>query len=349
MNTLISPPRPIVSNDAERRSGPRRLPGDAARDGAASPAAAVVIPAFNAEKFLRETMESVFVQTLSNIEVIVVDDGSTDSTHAILETFSDPRMTVLRQENRGVSAARNAGLALARAPHVFFLDADDILLPNALHRMVRTLEQNPHCVAAFAHHVRITERGEEIASRSYLRWKVFPAADTLRHLAAKNFISGAICVRTEIARSIGGFNTALKLGEDWEFWCRLAALGDFAPMPTDVVLLYRQRFGSANFRWRRSPLHPNFRAIEAVYSNPTIQERFPPSELRRRRRLAEIDAFWTGARNEYVQGRMLKFLAYMVVGTLRYPDSILRPRLVYLFLRGLRQQIVPQTDAPTNP
>ena len=99
---------------------------------------------------------------------------------------------------------------------------------------------------------------------------------------------------------------------------------------------------------RRSPLHPNFRAIEAVYSNPTIQERFPPSELRRRRRLAEIDAFWTGARNEYVQGRMLKFLAYMVVGTLRYPDSILRPRLVYLFLRGLRQQIVPQTDAPTN-
>lgn len=116
-------------------------------------------------------------------------------------------------------------------------------------------------------------------------------------------------------------------------------LGDFAPMPNDVVLLYRQRFGSANFRWRRSPLQPNFHAIEIIYSNPAIQRRFSRAELSRRRRLAEIDAFWTGARNEYAQGRMLKFLAYMAVGALRYPDSILRPRLVYLFVRGLQQQM----------
>jgi glycosyltransferase involved in cell wall biosynthesis len=304
-----------------------------------SPKVTVVIPAYNVEKFVRETIESALAQTLSNIEVIVVNDGSTDGTQQVLDSISDERLTVLRQQNRGVSAARNAGLAAARAPYVFFLDGDDILMGNALYRMVRVLDDNPERIACFAHYIRITESGSELPTRSYLRWKRFPADNTLQHLAAKNFISSAICVRTDAARAAGGFNTTLRLGEDWEFWCRLALLGDFAAMPNDIVLMYRLRFGSANFRWRRSPLHPNFEAIDAVYSNPAIRQRFSRLELKRRRRLAEIDSYWTGARNEYVQGRMIRFLIYLAVGALRYPDSILRPRLVYLFVCGLQQRI----------
>jgi hypothetical protein len=73
-----------------------------------------------------------------------------------------------------------------------------------------------------------------------------------------------------------------------------------------------------------------------VYANPAIQQKFSPGELKRRRRLAEIDAFWAGARNEYVQSRAFEFLKYLAIGAFRYPDSILRPRLVYLFFRGLR-------------
>jgi glycosyltransferase involved in cell wall biosynthesis len=350
MQTLISQPRPIVLTDGRVRHQPSGLPAPRSRPGSTVfPKVAVVIPAYNAERFIRQTIESVLAQTLSNVEVIVIDDGSTDGTQAVLDTFSDPRLTVLRQENRGVSAARNTGLAIARAPYIFFLDADDILLRNALYRMAKILDENPQRVACFAHHVRITEAGRELSTRSYLRWKKFPADNTLRHLAAKNFISGAICIRTDSARAVQGFNTALKLGEDWEFWCRVAVLGDFAAMPNDIVLLYRQRFGSANFRWRRSPLQPNFQAIEIVYSNPAIQQRFSPAELRRRRRLAKIDAFWTGARNQYVQGRMIKFLTYMTIGALRYPDSILRPRLVYLFVRGLRQQIRRPVTSVANP
>jgi glycosyltransferase involved in cell wall biosynthesis len=304
-----------------------------------SPEITIVVAAYNAESFIRATLESVLAQSLQDIEVIVIDDGSTDATQAILRTFSDRRLTVLRQENSGVSAARNAGLAAARAPYVFFLDADDLLLPDALDRMVNTLDQNPERVACFAHHVRISEDGAELSQRSDLAWKLFPADDTLRHLIAKNFIiCGAICIRTDAARLVRGFNTALKWGEDWEFWCRLAALGDFAAMPNDVALLYRQHSRSANSRLRASPLHPNFKAIDAVYSNPAIRGRFSPADLQRKRRLAEIDAFWAVARNEYVQGRLIDFLRYLIVGALRYPDSILRPRLVYLFYRALHQQ-----------
>lgn len=203
MQTLISRLRPTVPTDGELRPRPNALPAPQPRPGPAMPPkVTVVIPAYNAAKFIRETIKSVLTQTLSNFEVIVVNDGSTDGTQAVLDTFSDARLTVLRQDNRGVSAARNAGLAVARAPYIFFLDADDILVGNALHRMVTTLDENPQRVACFAHYVRITEGGSELSTRSHLRWRIFPTDNTLRHLAAKNFISGAICMRTDDARKI---------------------------------------------------------------------------------------------------------------------------------------------------
>lgn len=302
-----------------------------------SPKVAVVIAAYNAETFINETLESVFAQTLPDIEIIVVDDGSSDGTADILRRYTDRRLTVIHQKNCGVSVARNVGLAAVRAPYAFFLDADDILAPNALSRMANTLDSNPTRVACFGHHIKIAENGSDLSTRSYIRWKLLPADNTLRHLIAKNFICGAICVRTDAARRVGGFNPALDLGEDWEFWCRLAVLGDFAAMPDDIVLMYRQRFNSANYRLRKSPLRPNYKALDVIYENPHIRRRFSFGELQRRRRLAEIDVFWVGARNEYVQGRMVGFLKYLAVGAWWYPDSILRPRLVYLFVQGLRQ------------
>jgi glycosyltransferase involved in cell wall biosynthesis len=301
------------------------------------PRVAVVIAAYNAEAFIEATLESVFAQTLAEIEIVVVDDGSSDGTADILRRYNDRRLTVINQRNSGVSAARNTGLAALRAPYVFFLDADDILAPNALARMAGTLDANPDRVACFGHHVKIAQDGSDLSPHSYIRWKLLPADNTLRHLIAKNFICGAICVRADAAREVGGFNPILDLGEDWEFWCRLAVLGDFAAMPDDIVLMYRQRFDSANYRLRKSPLRPNYKALDVIYSNPAIRRRFSFGELQRRRRLAEIDVFWVGARNEYVQGRMIGFFKYLAVGACWYPDSILRPRLVYLFVQGLRQ------------
>ena len=106
-----------------------------------TPKVTVVIAAYNAERFVRKTLDSVFAQSLDNIEVVIVDDGSTDGTPNIIRSYLDPRLTVLRQKNSGVSAARNAGLAIARAPYIFFLDADDVLLPDALEKMAQALDR----------------------------------------------------------------------------------------------------------------------------------------------------------------------------------------------------------------
>jgi glycosyltransferase involved in cell wall biosynthesis len=337
--------------DPARGSLRRRTPGDArgsspARDvdpisaAPTAPCVTVVIAAYNAERFIQQTLDSVFGQSLGNIELIVVDDGSTDATPEILAAAADRRLVVMRQKNAGVSAARNAGLAAARAPYIFFLDADDILLPDALRGMVATLDRMPQRVACFAHHLRIAEDGTPLSEGADLRWKYFPATDTLRHLVAKNFIvCGAICIRTEAARAVAGFNATLRLGEDWEFWCRLAVLGDFAAMPDHIALQYRQRFASANYRLRKTPLRQNFDAIDAVFSNPAIRQKFTPAELKHRRRLAEIDAFWAGARNEYVRNRAVSFFRHLIVGVLWYPDSVLRPRLVFLFVRDLLRHL----------
>jgi glycosyltransferase involved in cell wall biosynthesis len=321
-------------------SGSLSLHAGNAPDTSMAPKVTVVIAAYNAERFIRKTLDSVFAQSLDGIEVVVVDDGSTDTTSDIIRSYLDPRLTVVRQRNSGVSAARNAGLAIARAPYIFFLDADDVLLPDALEKMAETLDRAPERVACYAHHMRIAEDDAVLSTTDDLRWKMFPTENTLRELIAKNFIvCGAICIRTQAARAVRGFNPALKLGEDWEFWCRLAVLGDFAAMPDHVALKYRQRFSSANYRLRKTPLRQNFEAIAAVFSNPAIQQKFAPAELKLRRRLAEIDGFWAGARNAYVQGRKIAFLGYLVLGALYYPDSILRPRLVYLFIRALSQPI----------
>ena len=310
-------------------------------DFSTSPKVTIVIAAYNAEKFIRQTLESAFAQSLNDIEVIVVDDGSTDGTQSILSSFSNCRLKVLRQANGGVSAARNAGLAATRAPYVFFLDADDLLLRDSLSRMVTALEQAPQRIACFAHHIRIAEDGSALSTPANLRWKMFPAADTLRHLIAKNFIAcGAICIRTEAARAVGGFDPTLKLGEDWEFWCRLAVLGDFvAPCPTVSLFCIDSALAARTIAFDNRYCVRISRRSTRCFRIPAIRRKFSTAELKRRRRLAEIDAFWAGARNEYVRDRTCRFLKHIVVGALYYPDSILRPRLVYLFLRGLPQHL----------
>jgi hypothetical protein len=215
--------------------------------------------------------------------------------------------------------------------------------------MADALDRMPGRIACFGHHIKMAQDGSESSPSDDLAWKILPADQTLRHLIAKNFICGAICIRTEAARAVGGFNATLKLGEDWEFWCRLAVLGDFVAMPDDIILKYRQRFSSANYQLRTSVLRPDYLALDFIYSNAAIRQRFSQRELKQRRRLAEIDAFWVGARNEYVQGRKLGFLKYLTVGAIKYPDSVLRPRLVYLFLRGLQQHIGRPARRRSNP
>ncbi len=306
-----------------------------------SPEISIVIAAHEAEATIRETLESVFLQEGVGFEVIVVDDGSRDRTGTIARALRDARLSVMTTANHGVSRARNTGLWLARAPLVLFLDADDLLLPGALSAMVRAMDADPERVACLAGFRKFVGSWREPRSAALERLSRVPETDTLKHLIGKNFIvnGGTLCVRSRVAREVGGYDASLKLGEDWEFWCRLAERGDFLPLRDTIVLLYRQSPAGAQMRLRGTAKRPNFAAVDAIHRREELRRRFSEQELRYRRRLAELDTYWSAARNELVRRNWKGFAEYLARGAVRYPDSLLQWRLMKPFLTGATRSL----------
>jgi glycosyltransferase involved in cell wall biosynthesis len=302
----------------------------------------VVIAARNMEKHISETLVSVLRQQMEGVEVILVDDGSVDGTAAIAASLREPRLRFVAGPGRGVSAARNAGLDQARAPLVLFLDGDDILMPGALAAMAAALDAQPEAPAAFAGHVKMTEAGEIMPGPV----SFYPAAghDTLRHLMHRNvFVNGGtVCIRTGAARAVGGFTERLSFGEDWEFWCRLALLGDFVALPGVVALGYRQRPDGANHRKAGTATRPNFSPVNAIFSNVMISSHFTAEEVRRARRVAEANVFWAAARNALANGGVWNFFGYLMVGAVRHRAGMMNPKLALRYAASImRLAIVP--------
>lgn len=300
------------------------------------PKVAVVTAAYNCEPFISKTIESVLSQTLADFEMIIVDDGSTDGTATAIRSFQDERITLISTENRGVSCARNRGLEECLAPLVVFLDGDDLLFANALEQMVRTLNKHADQVACFGHHIKIDEHGEAVGGRKPSALKTMPSEDTLRHLLIRNFIcnGGALCIRTASARAVGGFDPEIRFAEDREFWGRLAALSDFVAIP-DVLLKYRVRTSGANMSLSGNDHYLDRLVVDRMFAAPAVRSRYSARQLRSFKHQAYANDHWSAARNQLYAGRPFQFARYLISGALRYPDSLLNWRLIYLFFHGL--------------
>jgi glycosyltransferase involved in cell wall biosynthesis len=178
----------------------------------------VVIPCFNQAHFLCEAIESVLAQTRPGVEAIVVDDGSHDNTVEVAARY--PGVRCLRQENRGLAAARNAGLEQVETDLVVFLDSDDRLLPEALEVGVRELEAAPEAVFAAGAWRLIGEDGKEIpSSPPEIPDEVLPA------LLESCFISApaAVIYRRSLFEEIGGFDPTVSASADYDLYLRAAA------------------------------------------------------------------------------------------------------------------------------
>ena len=126
----------------------------------------VIVPAYNVAEFLRESVDSALAQTFRDIEVIVVDDGSTDSSADTLRDLDDPRLRVIRQDHQGSAAARNSGLRLASGELMAFLDADDRWAPRNLERQAAFLRDHPEVDITFGHSLLIDEEGRSLGFKS---------------------------------------------------------------------------------------------------------------------------------------------------------------------------------------
>lgn len=219
----------------------------------------VLMSAYNAEAFIAEAIESVLEQSFPHFEFIIVNDGSTDGTEGIIRSFNDPRIRLISQENGGIAAALNAGLALARAPLVARFDADDICYPQRLERQYRFMEAHPQ-VLLLGSAADYTDR-----EGNYIFTQPAPEidAETLHQWIYRRcpFIHSSVCYRAEAVRQCGGYDLASSGFEDHLLWLKMLRSGPAANLPQALI---RVRLSPESFtideRWQ----HPLFRRLKST-------------------------------------------------------------------------------------
>ena len=193
------------------------------------PKVSVILPVYNGEKFLKEAIESVLAQDYSNLELIVVDDGSSDHSAEIARRFSG--LSYLYQSNAGVAAARNKGIATAAGDYVAFIDADDLWTRDKLSKQIAYMNQHPEIGYSFSKHSLLLADG----LREMPDWVRKDQAAT--EMTA--YIPSALVVRSRVLRFIGGFNEGCRVGEDSDWFLRARDAGIKLAVLEDNLLIKR--------------------------------------------------------------------------------------------------------------
>lgn len=212
------------------------------------PIASVLIPVFNGKKYLRPAIASVLQQTFTDFEVVLLDDGSSDGSREIMESFAreDSRCKVYSWPNKGIVATLNAGVELAVGKYIIRMDSDDICTPERFDKQVSFLDRNPECVAVGSRVLWIDPAGLPLRI----------AGEYLNHsdIDAENMRGGqvlhhpAVTIRTDALRRSGAYREGFRHAEDLDLFLRLAELGTVANLP-DVLLFYRQHLDSIGHRY----------------------------------------------------------------------------------------------------
>ena len=233
------------------------------------PTISVIVPAYNAERTILETITSVLQQTFSDFELIVINDGSTDRTLELLNSENDPRLKVFSYPNGGVSVARNRGITQARGEFIAVLDADDVWTPDKLELQVAALQQHPEAGVAYSWAYYMDEEGKSIQPSE----PVYFAGNVYAQLLVNDFVvSCSNClIRRQAVESVGEFDPAVAGAADWDYWLRLALHWSFVVVPKHQVF-YRISSGSmqSNVEFME---HCNLRVIEKGFQTapPEIQ------------------------------------------------------------------------------
>lgn len=223
-----------------------------------TPLITVVVPVFNGERYLAAAIESALAQTYEPVEVIVVDDGSTDRSAAIAAQYG---VRVLRQPNRGVSAACNAGLEAARGEMIAFLDADDLWPPDRLELQARHLLGRPDLGFVMAHAVQFLEPGVQRPDWLTHEWLARVRSMGATHpRSRREDVTAPVTpprtalARTAVFRQVGGFDEDIDMGEDLDWLMRATDAGFRHELLPDVVL--HQRLHSSNASYRLADVIP---------------------------------------------------------------------------------------------
>lgn len=246
----------------------------------------VGLPVYNAMPFLPEAVDSILSQTLSDFRFLIINDGSTDESQDYLSTINDPRLTVIKQENQGVSVTANRILELTETEYLARIDADDVSLPYRLEVQFEILEKNREIVLL----------GTQVAFLTGQRTLLAPKTPTNHESIEKallrgniGFCNSSIMMRTEVAKKIGGYRV-LGQGEDFDFFLRMCEAGRVANLNSVlhhyrihldslVVSKHREVFREKEFaiecaKCRRNcKPEPTFKHFTAAWENRSLIKR----------------------------------------------------------------------------
>ena len=237
------------------------------------PRVSIVIPTYNRSAIVRRAIDSVLDQTFTDLEIIIVDDGSTDDTREALAAYPD-RVRYVRQENAGPAAARNHGMLLARGDYIGFLDSDDAYLPQNVEKHLRVFEANPGAGLVYCGIEILDRNGDHVKN-------VLPnpgdRGHVLDRLIRYNFItSSTVLLRRKAMEFAGEMNTSLWFAEDWYYWLRVASR-----FPVDFV-------GEVLVRYQRSAVslshgtaiatiaERNLQMFELAFADPDLEPLLAP-------------------------------------------------------------------------
>lgn len=234
----------------------------------------VVIPLFNKGPYVTRAIDSVLHQTVSDFEMVVVDDGSSDDGAEIVATYLDDRIRLIKQENQGVSAARNRGINEARSDFIAFLDADDEWEPDHLETLLRLNSNNPEA-GAYATSYSIVE-SEGLVQKAQIKgllpepWEgIMPDYFRSASLGEPPICSSSVAIRREIFEKVGFFKVGESFGEDQDLWGRIAL---------DYPIAFSWRGQAFYRRDAGSRLCLSHRITKEMPLLQTLRDRFPGTE-----------------------------------------------------------------------
>jgi glycosyltransferase involved in cell wall biosynthesis len=266
-----------------------------------SPRVSVVIPTYNQANYLGKAIQSVLDQIHLDWELIVVDDGSTDSTAMLMDQIGDARVRYLRQSNQGPSAARNAGIANTQAEYLSFLDADDTYHPYKLQAQVDFLDARPEVGLAYTSRIETDQLGNRL---NFVR---APARATLETLVLGfPFSMNDLMVRRSWVQKVGAFDVSLAVHEDRELFTRLSLAGcQFAG--SDRFLTHRRLYSNRAVKNLAAKLETMTGVLERIFADPRC-----PGNVRDLRNKAYATIYLSWSYQEFMQGEISPARSHLI-------------------------------------
>jgi glycosyltransferase involved in cell wall biosynthesis len=295
------------------------------RDADSGPKVSVIMAVYNAAQYVGQAIDSILAQTFTNFEFLVVNDGSTDDTYEILYAYDDPRISILTNENNvGLAKSLNRGISKARGEYIARQDADDSSHPERIMQQARYLDEHPEIGVVGAatrwmdgddNLMKIWPLGQDNAEIQKLLISTCP------------LIHGSTMFRRQCFEEIGGYDTSMRTGQDYDFWLRISETWDMTCL-RDVLYTYRWHPGMASIEHKEEQArHAEIGRARAIQRRVRYvglalgqeSHHFPPRLLAMsRRQLAQRYIWWSAGARELSKKLALQFL---LVGWLFDPSA----------------------------